>query len=133
TEIRLFGNDYINFANYGKPGTPILVTGKFSRRFAKSEVQFNITSIALLESVRGKMLKGVVVNLPVDKINNQTLDLIDEHCKSSTQNCGTLSFRVYDPKINRTVELPSNVFVPINRQLVTMLEDLDLSFNVVRN
>lgn len=133
TEIRLFGNDYINFANFGKPGTPILVTGKFSRRFATSDVQFNITSIRLLEDVRGHMLKGVIINVPIGSINSQLQELIDEHIKSSTDSRGTLSFRIYDPEINRTLDLTSSVKIPINRQLIHMLDDLNLTYTITRD
>ena len=30
----LFDENYINFHNYGVPGTPILISGRYERRYA---------------------------------------------------------------------------------------------------
>lgn len=133
TEIRLFGQNYIDFANYGKPGTPILVTGKYSRRFRTSDVEFSLTGIRLLEDVRGHLVKGVTINLSKNQANEQLRSLIDEQMKSSTNDRGQLNFRIYDPEINRSVLLSSALKIPVNRRLVNMLEDMELEYSIERN
>lgn len=133
TEIRLFGQNYIDFANYGKPGTPILVSGKYARRFRNSDVEFSLTGIRLLEDVRGHLVKGVTISLSKQQANNQLRELIDEQIKSSTNDRGQLNFRIYDPDINRSVMLSSGLKIPVNRRLVTMLEDMELEFSIERN
>lgn len=130
TEIRLFGQNYIDFANYGKPGTPILVTGRYARRFRTSDVEFSLMSIRLLEDVKGHLVKGVTINLTMSQANNQLRDLIDEQIKSTTNDRGQLNFRVYDPDINRSVLLSSGLKIPVNRRLVSMLEDMELEFSI---
>lgn len=133
TEIRLFGQNYIDFANYGKPGTPILVTGKFTRRFRTSNVEFSLTNIRLLEDVRGHLLKGVTISLSKEQANEQLKDLLDEQMKISTTDKGQLNFRIYDPEINRSVLLSSSMKIPLNRRLVTMLDDMELEYTIERN
>lgn len=133
TEIRLFGQNYIDFANYGKPGTPILVTGKYSRRFRTSDVEFSLTGIRLLEDVRGHLVKGVTINLSKNQANEQLRSLIDEQMKSSTNDRGQLNFRIYDPEINRSILLSSALKIPVNRRLVNMLEDMELEYSIERN
>lgn len=133
TEIRLFGQNYIDFANYGKPGTPILVTGKFTRRFRTSNVEFSLTNIRLLEDVRGHLLKGVTISLSKEQANEQLRDLLDEQMKTSTTDKGQLNFRIYDPEINRSVLLSSSMKIPLNRRLVTMLDDMELEYTIERN
>lgn len=133
TEIRLFGQNYIDFANYGKPGTPIFVTGKYSRRFRTSDVEFSLTNIRLLEDVRGHLVKGVTISLSKEQANEQLKDLLDEHIKSSTTDKGQLNFRIYDPDINRSVLLSSAMKIPLNRRLVTMLDDMELEYTIEHN
>lgn len=133
TEIRLFGQNYIDFANYGKPGTPIIVTGKFARRFRTSDIEFSLTGIRLLEDVRGHLVKGVTISLSKNQANEQLRALIDEQIKSSTNDRGQLNFRIYDPDINRSVLLSSGLKIPVNRRLVNMLDDMELEYSIERN
>ena len=53
-ELRLFGQKYIDFSNYGKPGTPILVSGRFERRY-NGEISFEVLRIRLLNDVKGNL------------------------------------------------------------------------------
>lgn len=133
TEIRLFGQNYIDFANYGKPGTPILVTGKFTRRFRTSDVEFSLTSIRLLEDVRGHLIKGVTINLLKNQATEQLRSLIDEQMKSSSNDRGQLNFHIYDPDINRSILLTSGLKIPVNRRLVNMLDEMELEYTIERN
>ncbi len=133
TEIRLFGQNYIDFANYGKPGTPILVTGKYARRFRTSDVEFTLTSIRLLEEMRGQMIKGVTITVPTDRANEQLFELIDEQIKSSTNDKGNLNIMLYDTDINRSLLLSSGLKIPLNRRLVSMLDDLNLEYIIEKN
>ena len=54
TEFMLFGQTYIDFHNYGVPGTPILISGQFQRRFANSDIRFNIKTMQLLPGYEGQ-------------------------------------------------------------------------------
>ena len=59
------------------------------------------------------------------------LDLIvGQHITSSTENRGTLSLRIYDPEINRSIKMTSGVKIPINKQLIDMLKDMDIEYHV---
>lgn len=130
TELRLFGQKYIDFHNYGVPGTPILVTGMYQRRFANSEVRFEITNIRLLNEVKGKLIRNITIDLPKDKISLHIHDLLSDMVNSETTDRGELAFRVFDPSINRTLKLRSGVRIPINRALVEALNDEEIQFNI---
>lgn len=133
TELRLFGQQYIDFHNYGEPGTPIIVKGKYQRRFNSSELRFNITNIQLLENLKGKLLRGITLKLTSDQINDTFRSLLNEHIRSTDSDRGELRLRIYDGELNRAVTLNSGVRVPLNRKLVDMLESLDVEFVVNRN
>ncbi len=132
TELRFFGDDYINFAKFGVPGTPILIRGKFSRRFRTSDVQFNVTNIELLENLRGKLIHGITLKLFPKQVNRQLSELLHEQMNSTKDDIGTLNITIFDPEINRSVAMTSSMKIPVNRQLVSILDDLSIDYVVQR-
>ena len=132
TEMFLFGQQFVDFGKYGKAGTPIMVTGKFQRRFKSEELRFNIINIKLLEDVKGQLLSGITIKLDTSNINPMLMDVLDEHIASSAEDRRPLSFTVFDPEINRTVKLASNRSIPLNRDLTTKLESMDIDFTIER-
>ena len=132
TEMRLFGQQYVNFAQYGIPGTPILITGKFQKKFYSEELQFNITNIKLLEEVKGKLCSGITIKLNTQMITPNMMAVLNEHMASTTEDHRSLSFIIYDPEINRSVKLASNKTIPLNKELINILESMDVEFIVER-
>ncbi len=130
TEITLFGKEYIDFANYGKPGTPILITGKYQKRYKSSELRFNIINICQLEDVKGKLLHGITIKLNKDDINETVHSLLNGHINSSVEELGGLNFHIFDPSINRSINLTSGIKIPLNRELVNMLEEMELEYTI---
>ena len=130
TELMLFGQQYIDFGRYGQPGTPILVTGKFQKRFKSEELRFNITNIRLLQDIKGQWLSGINIKLNAQLISSNFMDLLSEHINSTAENRKSLSFIIYDPEINRSIKLTSAHTIPLNRDLVNMLESMDIEFTI---
>lgn len=130
TEFMLFGQQYIDFGKYGQPGTPILVTGKFQRRYNSSDLKFNITNIRLLQDVKGQMLRGITINMSKENINPNFHSLLKDHINSTTENTGTLNFNIYDPEINRSVKLTSSSRIPLNRELIEMLDSMNVEYTI---
>ncbi len=57
--------------------------------------------------------------------------LIDELLSAGTQeSLGELSFRIFDPSINRTLHLRSSRRIPITRHLVDILTQEDITFSI---
>ncbi len=129
TEIMLFGQQFIDFHRYGILGTPILITGKFQRRYKSEDIKFNITNIKLLQEVKGKLLSGITIKLNDQMITPNLMDVLSEHMKSTTENHQSLSFIVYNPEINRSIKLTSPLTIPLNRDLVRKLESMDIEFS----
>lgn len=130
TDFMLFGQQYIDFAKYGQPGTPILVTGKYQKRYKNSELKFNIISIRLLQDVKGQLINGITIKLRKDQINQTVHDILNEHIKSTTEGRGVLNFNIFDPEINRTVKLSSSIKIPLNRELVEKLDSMSIEYTI---
>ncbi len=131
-EFRVFGNEYISYHNFGVSGTPIVLTGVFARRFrSSSEISFKITSMRLLQDVKGTMCKGITINIPVQELNDAFYEVLSDHMAAPHDGVeGTLAFRIKDTDIGRSVTLNSPLKIPMNRRLVEILEDMEVDYSV---
>ena len=131
-EFRLFGQDYIDFHNYGVAGTPIYIKGSFGRRFQNSEVRFKINSIRLLQEMKGQVAGGITINVAADTLNDTLQGVLTEHIASTNENLMPLRFRVADPQTSRHITLESQLRIPLNKELIDKLENLEVEFTVDR-
>ncbi|MDE6117441.1 MAG: DNA polymerase III subunit alpha [Duncaniella sp.] len=129
-EFMMFGQTYIDFHNYGVPGTPILISGKYQRRFANSELRFNITNIRLLDDIKGKLINRITIDLSTDKVTRHVKEMLEEYLSPDGNSGGELSFRIFDPSINRSLHLSSGRRISITRELVDALADERVSCSI---
>lgn len=132
TEMRLFGQDFIDYGKYGVIGTPLLIHGRYGRRFRNSDVRFQITGIKLLEEAKGQLVNGITININADKVTENFHGIINDMIKSSTTNRGDLFLRVRDTELNRSVKLASGVKIPITKNLLDTLDEMEMDYEVMR-
>ncbi len=129
-EFMLFGQDYIDYHNYGVAGTPIMIRGQYARRYQSSDVKFRIESIQLLSNIKGQVVEGITINVDAETLSDALHGVLVEHAKSSTQDMGSLSFRIRDSKSGRNVKMTSTFRIPVNKDLVEKLQNLDIDFTI---
>ena len=132
TEMRLFGQDFIDYGKYGVIGTPLLIHGRYGRRFRNSDVRFQITGIKLLEEAKGQLVNGITININADKVTENFHGIINDMITSSTTNRGDLFLRVRDTELNRSVKLASGVKIPITKNLLDTLDEMEMDYEVMR-
>ena len=130
TEFMLFGQTYIDFHNYGVPGTPILISGQFQRRFANSDIRFNIKTMQLLQAMKGKLVRNITIDIETKRMNGFLKNLIEEASAADGVPTGELAFRVFDPGINRVLHMSSGRRIHITRALVDALDDEQISYTI---
>jgi DNA polymerase-3 subunit alpha len=130
TEVRLFGQKYIDFSKYGKEGTPIMVTVTAERRFKNNPVQFEVTRIQLLNDVKGRLISGVTLSIARDELKPAVTDLLKEQFNSPNTDAakGILNLRIYDPDANRWLRMTSSRRIPLDRKLVNILDSLPVEY-----
>ncbi len=129
TEIRLFGQKYIDFAKYGREGTPVVVTVRAESRYNKPP-EFSVVNMRLLNDVKGKLISGVTVSMTRDAITPTLTDIIRDQFESRNSDAGKghLTFRIFDPDANRWLRMSSAKRIPMDRQLVNILDSLPVEY-----
>ncbi|MDD2960799.1 MAG: DNA polymerase III subunit alpha [Muribaculaceae bacterium] len=130
SELRLFGQNYIDYAKFGEKGTPIFVKAKYQKNKYKDRVDLQIMSIDLLDAVKGKLIDSILIDLLQSNINLADIDLLKSFLTSGTTNRGTLMFNLKDETLNKSVKLKSRFQIPITRELINFLNEQEITFHI---
>jgi DNA polymerase-3 subunit alpha len=129
----LFGEDYVKFKEYFMAGWFIFLSGQVvGKKWAENELEFKITNMMLLSEVRGKMVKGLRVNIDLDDL---TLDLMEklESITEKYKGEAKLYFDVVDRKENIALELFSKKFAidPSAEMIIELKEIPEVIYKVI--
>ena len=107
------------------------IRGKVGERFRKEgDWEFKVTSIDLLSELRDKLTKCITIQVPIDVINDELMQKIDDilnenKVNTEQQNC-KLNFEVFDMEQNLKLELPSkSLKINPNNQFLDQLKKLN--------
>ncbi|WP_165024760.1 DNA polymerase III subunit alpha [Dysgonomonas sp. ZJ279] len=121
-EIPLFGDDYINFGKYGRPGLYVLIKGRVQgRRYDANQMEFKINSIQLLPDVKDHLIEKLTIVLPLHDMNSQMVEELSTLTKNNPGN-SLLYFEVVDGERNMKVELfARGLKIDVKRELIDYL------------
>lgn len=131
-EIPLFGDDYINFGKYGRPGLYVLIKGRIQgRRFNENQMELKIYSIQLLPDVKDQLIEKLTITLPLHELNTQMIKELSTLTKSNPGN-SLLYFQVVDGERNMKVDLFSRNFkIDVRKELIDyLIENDDIIFKI---
>lgn len=103
----IFGEDYVKFKEYFMTGWFLYLTGSVHpNKWKENEFEFKINNLMLLSEVRGKMIKGLRVNIDLDDL---TYDLMEklEGITKKYKGDAKLYINVIDSRENITLDLMS--------------------------
>ncbi len=130
-EIPLFGNDFIEYGKYGRPGLYLLIKGQYQpRRYNENELDFRIASVQQLADVKDSMIEKITINLPLHKIDDQTVVDLSSLIKNNPGNT-SLYFKIEDGEKNMYIVLNSgNRKFSVSEKLVRFLEEQEIVFKI---
>ncbi len=96
-ELMLFSDDYVKFSNYLEAGMVIFLTGTFRQRYSKSEFEFKVANITLLESLMKSCTKKLQIEVNPQNISKEFIDFIEENIKRFPGK-SSLKFCIHDSK-----------------------------------
>lgn len=131
-EIALFGQNYIDYAKYGREGMYLLISGKMEPRpYNKDILDFQIKSIKLLQDEKDKMIENIYITVPIHSLDEPTINELSTMIKTHPGN-SLLYFRVVDGEHNVSLNMFSQkIKVNVTRELIDYLSESDtLDFKI---
>ncbi|GAA0893152.1 DNA polymerase III subunit alpha [Fulvivirga kasyanovii] len=106
----LFGDDYIKFKEYLMQGWFLYIQGRVvERKWGDKSLEFKILNIELLNDLRDKRTKGLMVNINLNEINETVIKNLEEVCLQYRGDCA-LHMNLVDVQENISVEMMSRKF-----------------------
>ena len=96
-ELMLFSEDYVKFSNYLEAGMAIFLTGTFRQRYSKSEFEFKVSNITLLESLKKCCTKKLQIEVHPKDISQELIDFLDNNIQRFPGN-SLFKFCIHDSK-----------------------------------
>ena len=128
-EFMLFGNKFVDYQKFGVQGFAIVVTGAYEKPYRDTDTpRFNVRSIDLLENLKGKMVKNIVLSLNDSDLNN--VDFLKQNLGKDGDNCCELYFRMKDQVSGNYVMLRSKQYLAVDKHLLEGLREAGIKFKV---
>jgi DNA polymerase-3 subunit alpha len=122
-EVMFFGEDYLRFSQYLKPGLTLFVQGILqSRQFRKEQVEFRIQQIQLLEEIKKKQTREVEIRSAPATITADQVQFLTENVDAHPGNC-SVHLKLIDHVKGWKIDLKSvGKKVEMNDELADFLE-----------
>jgi DNA polymerase III subunit alpha len=102
----LWSEDYAKFSNYLEKGKNLFMTGFFRQRFNKSEFEFKLERIMLLESIKQQLTKQVIVDMEARFLDEAKVSFLEKNLKRFPGK-SSLKFNIIEPKNNFRISMYS--------------------------
>ena len=116
-----------------KKGSSIFVTAVYEKKWKSSDkISFSIRAISPLESMKGRSLKNIEIDLNSNEITKNVIDSLSAFCTQSSDNLCDLYFKVKDENSGKFLRAMSRKKMPVTKELIEFLkeEQLDFAINV---
>jgi DNA polymerase III subunit alpha len=105
-ELTLWSEDYLKFNNYLDTGVVIYLSGCFKQRYNKSEYEFKVSSITLLETMKKLATKKLQIETSPAYITEDLVNFLHQNIKNHPGK-STLRFNIADVRNNVRISLYS--------------------------
>ena len=121
----LFGDDYIKFKEYLMQGWFLFIQGiVVEQKWGDNRLEFKIRNIDLLNDVRDKKTKGVVVNMAMQDVTKSIIEEMESLCQQFKGEC-SFQMNLVDPTEDITVELMSRKYkINPNNELLDRIKKI---------
>ena len=127
-ELMLFGRNFVDFRNFGIPGEAIMVRGVYNKSPYNDRINFDIKDIKLMDDVKGKLVNRIRIAVDDDQLSS--LSQLKLCMNDSTTNRCDVYFRIHDKAIDRVVDLKSRFKMPLNKDVIDTLNDMEINYEV---
>lgn len=130
-EIRLFGQDYINYNKYGIKGNAIIVTYTYKKGKYNDKVYMTISGIQSLEEVQGTAISGITLDVAEKDLEGQAfMTLLDENIVNDGECAKPFCINLMNEKHSLPFTMISGRRLNLTKNLILQLEDLGIKYTV---
>lgn len=136
-ELMFFGEDYLRFTQFLKPGLNVFVQGMIqSRPFRKEQIEFRVQQIQLLEEMKRKQTRELQIVSAADTITGEQVRFLTGNILEHPGGC-ELNVQLTDLAEGWRIGLRSlNKKLEMNDELAHFLEDqdnLNIRISIINN
>jgi DNA polymerase-3 subunit alpha len=132
SEFMLWGDDYARFSQFLEKGKNLFLTGTFRQRFNKSEYEFKVDKITMLENIKQQLTKQLVLELEARLVNEELLTFLQENVKKHPGK-SALKLNITETRMNARISLftRENGFEMNDELAAWLYENGDISVQVL--
>ncbi|MCD8178813.1 MAG: DNA polymerase III subunit alpha [Tannerellaceae bacterium] len=125
-EIALFGQDYVDYGKYCRPGIYLLINARVeTHRWKAGELELKIGSMRLLQDEKDKMIEKINLTVPIHDLTEPVINELSVLIKNNPGQ-SLLYFRVVDGEHHVSLNLFSqSVRLNVTKDLIEFLEAND--------
>ncbi len=131
-EFGLFGDNYLKFRHLLVDDAVIYIKGNYQKSWRdESQFELRINDIQLLDEIGTTKIKGITLNLPIQRLTSQLIEQLDTICEKHK---GEQIFSVNLLDVNQKIKLhlaSNNTKINADSLFTDELEKLDLSFLLI--
>ena len=105
-EFMLWSEDYARYSNYLEKGKNLFITGAFRLRYNKTEFEFKVERMMLLESIKPILTKQVVVEVEARYISEEMVHFVEKNVKKFPGK-SSLKFNITESRNNYRISMYS--------------------------
>lgn len=129
-KLFLWRENYLKFKHFIQPGTFIAMKGRIEVPQRRSELEFVINSIELLQNLKETKANSVHIKLPTKSLTQSVVMDLNKLFQEHEGKC-SLHFTIYDPLDGIEVRMPSKTIkVDPNNTLFKELKRMNLEFEI---
>jgi len=102
SEFLLWADDYTRYSHYLEKGKNLYLTGSFRQRFNKSEYEFRVDKIIMLESIKQSLTKQLILEIEARHIDEQCINFLQQNVKTHPGRSG-LKLNITEPRTNTKI------------------------------
>ncbi|MDE6856288.1 MAG: hypothetical protein K2J34_07485, partial [Muribaculaceae bacterium] len=130
-DFALFGRDFDTIFPHFKIGHAVYIKGQVQvRMYNPAEMEFKITEVKSLDSVRGTLANELVINLDRNIEDSEVFAYLGSLEAKPEERSGELFINLYDRERQQSIRIRSRKKIPIKREVIDTLESMSVSFHV---
>lgn len=131
-EFFLFEDQMMKFGHLLTEGQAVVIRGVHKAN-RNGDIRFNISNVNTIDQYKGKLLESITIALTVAECNDDMIKQLDHKSNGRDESQSLpLRFRIYDPEIDRTINLTSSSPIEVDRKFLNELKEKEIQFTFER-